>query len=224
MKTSQRPRSDKKKKGVSGHVSTEGSDLDQEHAGLDLTRRDFLGGTGAAIVAAKAAPLKAQEPRQEEVEPEVADVPKTVITVTVNGIRHSVEVEDRWTLNELLRDHIGLIGSKIGCNRGECGACTVLLDGEPVYSCSTLAVWADPRSLATTSGIISFPPGTKMFQFPGFPSHAYVFSMGCARFTHTGFPIRKSTGINVCTRLPEAYRSVLRPSSALNAKASTICP
>ena len=85
-------------------------------------------------------------------------------------------------------------------------------------------VWAIPRSLATTSGIISFPPGTKMFQFPGFPSHAYVFCMGCARFTHTGFPIRKSTGINVCTRLPEAYRSVLRPSSALDAKASTICP
>ncbi len=153
MKTSQRPRSDKKKKGVSGHVSTEGSDLDQEHAGLDLTRRDFLGGTGAAIVAAKAVPLKAQEPRQEEVEPEVADVPKTVITVTVNGIRHSVEVEDRWTLNELLRDHIGLIGSKIGCNRGECGACTVLLDGEPVYSCSTLAVWADGQEILTVEGL-----------------------------------------------------------------------
>ena len=153
MKTSQRPRSDKKKKGVSGHVSTEGSDLDQEHAGLDLTRRDFLGGTGAAIVAAKAAPLKAQEPRQEEVEPEVADVPKTAITVTVNGIRHSVEVEDRWTLNELLRDHIGLIGSKIGCNRGECGACTVLLDGEPVYSCSTLAVWVDGQEILTVEGL-----------------------------------------------------------------------
>jgi len=153
MKTSQRPRSDKKKKGVSGHVSTEGSDLDQEHAGLDLTRRDFLGGTGAAIVAAKAVPLKAQEPRQEEVEPEVADVPKTVITVTVNGIRHSVEVEDRWTLNELLRDHIGLIGSKIGCNRGECGACTVLLDGEPVYSCSTLAVWVDGQEILTVEGL-----------------------------------------------------------------------
>ena len=153
MKTSQRPRSDKKKKGVSGHVSTEGSDLDQEHAGLDLTRRDFLGGTGAAIVAATAVPLKAQEPRQEEVESEVADVPKTVITVTVNGIRHSVEVEDRWTLNELLRDHIGLIGSKIGCNRGECGACTVLLDGEPVYSCSTLAVWADGQEILTVEGL-----------------------------------------------------------------------
>jgi aerobic-type carbon monoxide dehydrogenase small subunit (CoxS/CutS family) len=153
MKTSQRPRSDKKKKGVSGHVSTEGSDLDQEHAGLDLTRRDFLGGTGAAIVAAKAVPLKAQEPRQEEVEPEVADVPKTAITVTVNGIRHSVEVEDRWTLNELLRDHIGLIGSKIGCNRGECGACTVLLDGEPVYSCSTLAVWVDGQEILTVEGL-----------------------------------------------------------------------
>ena len=64
----------------------------------------------------------------------------------------------------------------------------------------------------------------RCFSSPGSLRHAYVFSMGCARFTHAGFPIRKSTGINACTRLPEAYRSVLRPSSALDAKASTICP
>ena len=154
MNTSQGPRSDKKKKQESGHPSSEGTALEQEPAGLDLTRRDFLGGTGAAIVAANAVPLKAQESRPEaEVEPEVADVPKTAITVTVNGTRHRLEVEDRWTLNELIRDHVGLTGSKIGCNRGECGACTVLLDGEPVYSCSTLAVWADGREIVTVEGL-----------------------------------------------------------------------
>jgi len=84
---------------------------------------------------------------------EPAAVPQTTIRVTINGDRERVEVEDRWTLNELLRDHFGLTGSKIGCNRGECGACTVLLDGEPVYSCSTLAVWADGREIVTVEGL-----------------------------------------------------------------------
>ena len=66
---------------------------------------------------------------------------------------HRVEVEDRWTLVELLRDHLELTGTKIGCDRGECGACTVLVDGKPLYSCSQLAVWMDGRSIQTVEGL-----------------------------------------------------------------------
>ena len=66
-------------------------------------------------------------------------------------------MEDRWTLVEALRDHVGLTGTKIGCDRGECGACTVLLDGKPVYSCSYLAVWADGRSVQTVEGLQNDP-------------------------------------------------------------------
>jgi xanthine dehydrogenase YagT iron-sulfur-binding subunit len=62
-------------------------------------------------------------------------------------------VEVRWTLVELLRDHLGLTGTKIGCDRGECGACTVLMDGHPVYSCSQLAAWMDGRSIQTIEGL-----------------------------------------------------------------------
>ena len=123
----------------------------------DLTRRGFLGGTGAALVVAGAPRLGAVEVPGEGVEgilrQEPEAVPQTAIRVTVNGTEHRIEVEDRWTLNELIRDHIGLTGSKIGCDRGECGACTVLLDGEPVYSCSTLAVWADGRTIVTVEGL-----------------------------------------------------------------------
>jgi aerobic-type carbon monoxide dehydrogenase small subunit (CoxS/CutS family) len=72
----------------------------------------------------------------------------------VNGTERRIDVEDRWTLVELLRDHLGLTGTKIGCDRGECGACTVLLDGKPVYSCSNLAVWADGRSVETVEGLM----------------------------------------------------------------------
>ena len=124
-----------------------------------LTRRDFLEGSAAALVAAGAAPglaraetggaaVLAEAERQAQ-----AAVPRTPITITVNGTEHRLDVEDRWTLNELLRDHLRLTGSKIGCNRGECGACTVLLDDRPVYSCSTLAVWADGRSVRTVEGL-----------------------------------------------------------------------
>jgi len=120
----------------------------------DLTRRGFLEGTGAALVVAGAPKLGAAEVRGEGVFSQVLEaVPQTAIRVTVNGTEHRVDVEDRWTLNEFLRDRIGLTGSKIGCNRGECGACTVLLDGEPVYSCSTLAVWADGRDIVTVEGL-----------------------------------------------------------------------
>jgi xanthine dehydrogenase YagT iron-sulfur-binding subunit len=118
----------------------------------DLSRREFIGGTGAAIVAVNATTATAQDRDAAEARA-IEDVPRTRIEITVNGQRQSVEVEDRWTLVELLRDHLGLTGTRIGCNRGECGACTVLIDDEPVYACSTLAVWADGRSIRTVEGV-----------------------------------------------------------------------
>jgi aerobic-type carbon monoxide dehydrogenase small subunit (CoxS/CutS family) len=117
----------------------------------DLSRREFIGGTGAAIVAVNATTAKAQDHGAED--RAIQEVPRTQITLTVNGRRETVEVEDRWTLVELLRDHLGLTGTRIGCNRGECGACTVLIDDEPAYACSTLAVWADGRSIRTVEGV-----------------------------------------------------------------------
>jgi xanthine dehydrogenase YagT iron-sulfur-binding subunit len=117
-----------------------------------LSRRKFLKGTGAALAVATAAPkIEAQTPQATTIATET--IPRTAIRVTVNGAERRIEVEDRWTLVELLRDHLGLTGTKIGCDRGECGACTVLLDGKPVYSCSNLAVWMDGRSIQTVEGL-----------------------------------------------------------------------
>jgi aerobic-type carbon monoxide dehydrogenase small subunit (CoxS/CutS family) len=116
-----------------------------------VSRRGFLEGTGAALAAAAAAPpLAAQAPPAARA---AATSPRTRLQITVNGVSRRVEVEDRWTLVEVLRDHVGLTGTKIGCDRGECGACTVLLDGRPVYSCSQLAVWADGRRVETVEGL-----------------------------------------------------------------------
>jgi aerobic-type carbon monoxide dehydrogenase small subunit (CoxS/CutS family) len=110
-----------------------------------ISRREFVETTGAGIVIATGAPLAAQETPPSG--------PRTPVKLTVNGVEHRAEVEDHWTLAEMLRDHLRLTGTKIGCDRGECGACTVLLDGKPVYSCSQLAVWADGRSITTVEGL-----------------------------------------------------------------------
>jgi aerobic-type carbon monoxide dehydrogenase small subunit (CoxS/CutS family) len=118
----------------------------------ELTRRAFLEGTSATIVAATAiSALEAQGGSAATAAPPA--VPRTTIRVTVNGASRQIEVEDRWTLVELLRDHLDLTGTKIGCDRGECGACTVLVDGKPVYSCSQLAVWTDGRAITTVEGL-----------------------------------------------------------------------
>jgi xanthine dehydrogenase YagT iron-sulfur-binding subunit len=120
-----------------------------------ISRREFLEGTGTALIVTTAVPsLHGQAPVDARTAPDhSAGVPRTVIRFTLNGTARRVDVEDRWTLAELLRDHLGLTGTKLGCERGECGACTVLLDGKPVYSCSNLAVWADGRSIETVEGI-----------------------------------------------------------------------
>lgn len=79
---------------------------------------------------------------------------KRVIHLTVNEEPCEVAVEPWWTLLDLLRDQIGLTGAKKGCDRGDCGACTVLLDGMPVASCMMLAVMAEGRSVTTVEGLM----------------------------------------------------------------------
>jgi carbon-monoxide dehydrogenase small subunit len=75
------------------------------------------------------------------------------VSLTVNGEPWMGEVEPRLTLADLLRDQLGLVGTHLGCEHGVCGACTVLLDGEPVRSCLALAVQADGSGVNTVEGL-----------------------------------------------------------------------
>jgi len=83
----------------------------------------------------------------------MADIQTVPITLTVNGRTETVTVRSHHTLLEVLRDDLGLTGSKECCAEGECGACTVILDGEAVDSCLVLGVEADGRAVQTIEGL-----------------------------------------------------------------------
>jgi carbon-monoxide dehydrogenase small subunit len=75
------------------------------------------------------------------------------VTLTVNGMSHQVSVQPRTSLADLLRDHLDLTGTNLGCEHGVCGTCTVLLDGVPVRSCLLLAVQCDGHEVRTVEGL-----------------------------------------------------------------------
>ncbi len=77
----------------------------------------------------------------------------TAITLHVNGSEQTVSIEHHWSLLNVLRDSLHLTGAKRGCDRGECGSCTVLLDGAPVNACQVLAIRASGRNVLTVEGL-----------------------------------------------------------------------
>jgi len=118
-----------------------------------MTRRSFIRGVGVGAAAAAAASgtlsaLAAAEAK--EVKPEEM----VKLTLRVNGRSHRLLVEPRWSLLFVLREKMGLAGTKIGCERGECGACTVLIDGLPRYACMTLALEAEGDEITTVEGLM----------------------------------------------------------------------
>lgn len=130
------------------------NESDEKNGGSQgrMTRRGFLTSVGAgAVVAATAGHAAAQEPVEEVIKPE--EMGK--ITLLVNGRRHRLLVEPRWSLLFVLREKLGLTGTKVGCERGECGACTVLVDDEPHYACMMLALEAEGRSITTIEGLMN---------------------------------------------------------------------
>ena len=79
------------------------------------------------------------------------------VTIHINGAPHTADVEPRTLLSDFIRHDAGLTGTKVGCEHGVCGACTVQLDGEPVRACLTLAVQAHERTVRTIEGLHDHP-------------------------------------------------------------------
>jgi carbon-monoxide dehydrogenase small subunit len=143
-----------------------------------MKRRDFLKGVGVGAVVAGVGVAGVAEltlrgkspstsssttPGQSTTQPSSSTttsgpglptpVLSKVVTLTVNGTPETLEVQSGWTLLRVLRDELQLYGTKEGCDRGECGACTVILNGMAVNSCQILAIEADGGSVTTIEGI-----------------------------------------------------------------------
>ncbi|MGK7653874.1 2Fe-2S iron-sulfur cluster-binding protein [Roseovarius sp. B08] len=112
-----------------------------------VSRRGFLKGS-SAVASSLGMAVGAAKAQEAE-----ASADARTIEMTVNGKTRHVSVEPRTTLVEALRDNLGLTGTKIGCNQGQCGACTILLDGARVNSCLTLTVTAEGAEIVTVEGL-----------------------------------------------------------------------
>jgi xanthine dehydrogenase YagT iron-sulfur-binding subunit len=122
----------------------------QNDASRGLSRRAFIstvgaGTIGAAVVGGAATAQSATIAQTDGLEP---------LELLINGRKVGLRVEARWTLLDVLRDQLEMTGTKLGCGRGECGACTVLVDGVPRYACLTLALEAEGRDVTTVEGLM----------------------------------------------------------------------
>jgi len=117
-----------------------------------VSRRDFL---KISTISAAAVPILGTKVVQAAGEPvKVYGPGKTPVELTINGQKHTLQLEPRVTLLDTLRDQLDITGAKRVCDRAECGACTVLIDSKPVYACSVLAIEAQGKSITTIEALM----------------------------------------------------------------------
>jgi xanthine dehydrogenase YagT iron-sulfur-binding subunit len=127
------------------------------------SRRRFLQSAAAAATVGAAPQLRAQTPQTAQTPTPTAPPPAEVrapvpgrpVTLNVNGRTYTLQLEPRVTLLDALREYAGLMGTKKGCDRGQCGACTVIADGRRINSCLTLAVMHEGENITTVEGLAS---------------------------------------------------------------------
>jgi xanthine dehydrogenase YagT iron-sulfur-binding subunit len=174
------------------------------------SRRTFIAATGAAtggVVVGTS--LAGAEPAAAQANAAQVEGMSSRVSMTVNGQRRSVTVDNRTSLLDLVREQWGLAGTKKGCDAGACGACTVLVDGRRVNGCLTLAVRLDGAEVTTIEGLAS---GAKLHPLQeafieqdafqcGYCTPGQIMSgVGCIREGHTGTPgeIREWMSGNIC--------------------------
>ena len=120
----------------------------------NISRRNFMQSAAWAATAVAAPSYGAQPAMTNDQQPLMPyAVPAQAVALDINGKLHQLSIEPRTTLLDVLREIIGLSGSKKGCDRGQCGACTVLVDGRRVNSCLTLAIMQEGKKIETVEGL-----------------------------------------------------------------------
>ena len=148
---------------------------------LPITRRELLlaSASSAAMLASgqgEAATPAASAPRET--------VPTARVSLTVNGASHTLELDTRTTLLDALREHLQLTGTKKGCDHGQCGACTVIVDGRRINSCLTLAVMHPGSQVTTIEGL-------------GTPDHLHPLQAAFVK--HDGYQCGYCTPGQICS-------------------------
>lgn len=127
------------------------NDEESSESGLGrFTRRGFLASAGVGAAVVMTAGKVSAEEKAEVVDPQTM----AKVALCVNGQTYRLLVEPRWSLLFVLREKIGLTGTKEGCGRGECGSCTVLIDGVPRYACMTPALEVEGAEITTLEGLM----------------------------------------------------------------------
>jgi xanthine dehydrogenase YagT iron-sulfur-binding subunit len=157
-------------------------ELEMQNQGtLELSRRDLMVATAATsvVITARSSHAVAQtnSPRNPT---------QTSVSFTVNGTSHALEIDNRTTLLDALREHIHLTGTKKGCDHGQCGACTVMVDGRRINSCLTLAVMHEGDEITTIEGL-------------GTPENLHP--MQAAFVKHDGFQCGYCTPGQICSAI-----------------------
>jgi len=127
-------------------------DKKEKGSSLKVSRRSFLKGVGASAIATAVTSIPVPSPPEAEgaLRPALSEA---IIELNVNERIYRLKVKSHWTLLDVLRRDLGLTGTKKACNRGNCGACTVLVDGEAVYACSLLAIGIEGKKNLTVEGL-----------------------------------------------------------------------
>lgn len=158
-----------------------------------ISRRDLLI-AGASSAATAAVP--AQAATDQAPQPRPGSMPASRVTFEVNGKSHALELDNRTSLLDALREHLHLTGTKKGCDHGQCGACTVLVDGERINSCLTLAVMHHGAKVTTIEGL-------------GTPSRLHPLQAAFVK--HDGYQCGYCTPGQICSAvgaLDEIHRGV----------------
>ena len=198
-----------------------------DNAGVN--RRNFLSAGASGILAPLAANGANAQNSLPAAAPSVSPREPCSLELKVNGQQHQVAIDNRTTLLDLLREHLALTGSKKGCDHGQCGACTVHVDGQRVLSCLTLAVTLAGREVTTIEGLSASADALHPMQQAfvdrdalqcGYCTPGQIMSaIGCVREGHAGSEaeIREYMSGNICrcAAYPNIVAAVVQARSAM---------